>query len=69
MSSAVAQLLSLDDATSETPRVTTLLELVHVLGEITDDEREIVATVLSLLRSGKVRLCGNFRDTPVEDLG
>jgi hypothetical protein len=57
----------LDDATSETPRVTTLLELVRVLGEITDDDREIVATVLSLLRSGKVQLCGNFRGSGSED--
>ena len=68
MSSAVAHLPLLDDATSEAPRVTTLLELVRVLGEITDDDREIVATVLSLLRSGKVQLCGNFRDAPLEDL-
>jgi hypothetical protein len=45
----------------ETPQVTTLLELVRALGEVTEDDREVVATVLSLLNSGKVRLCGNFR--------
>lgn len=40
---------------------TTLLDLVRAIGEVTDDEREIVATVLHLLHSGRVRLCGNFR--------
>ena len=44
-----------------------LLELVRALGEITDDDREVVATVLSLLASGQVRLCGNFRNAPIED--
>ena len=54
--------------TAETPQVTTLLELVRTLGEITEDDREVVATVLSLLRSGQVRLCGNFRDALAKDL-
>ena len=48
----------------EEPRDLTLLELVRTVGEITDDEREIVATVLHLLRSGRVRLRGNFRGAP-----
>jgi hypothetical protein len=52
---------------AEAPHVTTLLELVRTLGEITDDDREIVATVLSLLRSGQVRLCGNFRNASLDD--
>ena len=42
---------------------TTLLELVKAVSEVTDDEREVVATVTQLLRSGRVRLVGNFRDT------
>lgn len=46
----------------------TLLHLVGAVAEVTDDDREVVATVLHMLRSGSVRLCGNFRDTPVEDL-
>ncbi len=45
----------------EAPRDLTLLELVRAVGDVTDDEREIVATVLHLLRSGRVRLRGNFR--------
>jgi hypothetical protein len=49
------------------PQLTTLLELVRVISEVTDDEREIVATVTEMLRSGRVRLCGNFRGTPPEE--
>jgi len=47
---------------------TTLLDLVRAIGEVTDDEREIVATVLHLLHSGRVRLCGNFRSAPPDAL-
>ncbi len=43
------------------PRVTTLFELVRTLGEVTDSDREVVATVVDLLRSGRVRLRGNIR--------
>jgi hypothetical protein len=42
----------------------TLLELVRVVSEVTDDETEVVATVQHLLASGRVRLCGSFRDDP-----
>ena len=45
----------------------TLLELVQAVAEVTDDEREIVATVMQMLRSGHARLCGNFRDEPLDD--
>ncbi|MBW2232452.1 MAG: hypothetical protein JRH17_18850, partial [Deltaproteobacteria bacterium] len=37
--------------------------------EVTDDDREVVATVLHMLASGRVRLCGNFRDEPIEAFG
>lgn len=40
---------------------TTLLELVTTLGELTDDDREVVKAVVELLHSGRVRLIGNFR--------
>jgi hypothetical protein len=40
---------------------TTLLELVQALARNTSDEREIVATARHLLRTGRVRLIGNFR--------
>jgi hypothetical protein len=51
----------------EEKRMTTLLELVRAISEVTDDEREIVATVLHMLASGQARLCGNFRGSKVED--
>jgi hypothetical protein len=40
---------------------TTLLELVRAVSEVTEDDREVVATVMELLRSGRVRLSGSFR--------
>jgi hypothetical protein len=48
-------------------RVTTLLQLVQTLSELTDDEHEVVATVLHMLATGSARLCGNFRGSSVED--
>ncbi|MBW2695703.1 MAG: hypothetical protein JRE70_04475 [Deltaproteobacteria bacterium] len=47
----------------------TLLELVEAITEVTDDDREVVATVLHMMASGRVRLCGNFRDEPIEAFG
>lgn len=40
---------------------TTMLELVRAVSEVTEDDREVVATVMCLLRSGRVRLSGSFR--------
>ncbi len=52
--------------TPEPPELT-LLDLVQaVCNESSGDEREIVATVCHLLRTGQVRLCGNFRDANAE---
>jgi hypothetical protein len=48
-------------------RSTTLLALVRAVSEVTQDDREVVATILHMLRSGEVRLCGNFRNAPIED--
>ena len=42
------------------PVETTLLELVQVLSEITDDDQEIALTVRSLIDEGRIRLTGNF---------
>ena len=39
----------------------TLLELVQAIAQSTNDERLIIATVRHLLRTGRVRLIGNFR--------
>lgn len=43
------------------PSSWTLLDLVRAVAEATEDEGEVVATVLHLLRSGSVRLTGTFR--------
>ena len=39
---------------------TTLLDLVQAVGEYAQTDAEVVATVVTLINSGKVRLCGNF---------
>jgi predicted nucleic-acid-binding protein len=58
---AAAMQAQLFDAETEAVVETTLLELVTTLGELTEDDREVVTTVVELLRSGRVRLIGNFR--------
>jgi len=45
----------------------TLLDLVRCVAEVTEDDREVVATVAHMLRTGLVRLCGNFRDGRFDD--
>ena len=45
---------------------TTLLELVRVVSEVTEDDREVVSTVMEMLQSGRVRLCGTFRDSGLD---
>jgi hypothetical protein len=51
----------------EEEHLTTLLELVRAISEVTSDEREVVATVLHMLSTGRAKLCGNFRGSSVED--
>jgi hypothetical protein len=63
---SAAELASIQYVCQETRR-TTLLELVRAISQVTDDEREVVATVLEMLASGRARLCGNFRGSGVED--
>jgi len=46
----------------------TLLELVGSVCDVTDNDDEVVATVLQMLRSGRVRLCGNFRGSSSDEL-
>ena len=40
----------------------TLLDLVKAVSEYARTDAEVVATVVHLVNSGTVRLCGNFRD-------
>jgi len=44
----------------------TLWELVWAVSQVADNEREVIATVAHMLQSGSVRLCGNFRDCPIQ---
>jgi hypothetical protein len=52
---------------TESPIQLTLLELVGAVSEVTKDDREVVATVLHMLRSGRIELAGNFRSAPIDD--
>lgn len=47
---------------------TTLLELVVAVTDEADSEDEVIATVVHLVNSGAVRLCGSFRGARI-DLG
>jgi hypothetical protein len=38
----------------------TLLELVNAVSDCARTEAEVIATVVYLVNSGRVRLCGNF---------
>jgi hypothetical protein len=53
---------------SDTHLETTLLELVSAVSDECESEAEVVATVLHLLASGRVRLCGNFRNASLQEL-
>jgi hypothetical protein len=50
---------------SDEPQAVTLLELIDAVSEVSESEEEVVATVSHMLNSGRVRLTGNFRDTPI----
>ena len=39
----------------------TLLDLVKAVSDDAPSEAEVIATVVYLVNSGRVRLCGNFR--------
>jgi hypothetical protein len=56
---------SIEYAAAEEPLHVTLLELVEAIGDVTDKESEVVATVMHMLRSGRVRLAGNFREAQI----
>jgi hypothetical protein len=38
----------------------TLLDVVNAVNEFAESETEVIATVVYLVNSGRVRLCGNF---------
>jgi hypothetical protein len=43
------------------PLQLTLLDLVTAVSEVATSEAEVVATVVHLVNSNRVQLCGNFR--------
>ena len=52
MTAAIVTAATLDEA----PPATTLANLITVLSELTDDENEIVGTLLHMVEAGSVRL-------------
>jgi hypothetical protein len=44
----------------------TMLDLVSAVSEYAHSDDEIVATVVYLVNSGKVRLCGNFAGATID---
>jgi len=41
-------------------RQSTMLDLIDAVSSVTESEAELIATVVYLVNSGTVRLCGNF---------
>ena len=59
MTTAVAS--TLVNETYAQPEQCTLLELLSVMNEVTENESEVVAMVVHMIRTGAVELTGNFR--------
>ena len=52
------------NATPSRTRIqTTLLDLVWAVSDVTQDDREVVATVAHLINTGQARLTGTFKNT------
>ena len=52
-------------AVTEEPLRVTLLELVGAVCDVTSTDAEVVATVINMIETGRVRLSGSFRDIPI----
>jgi len=61
---ATAAITESEAAIAHEPLRVTLLELVAAVCDVTDSDTEVVATVLYMLETGRVRLSGSFRDLP-----
>jgi hypothetical protein len=62
---AAAPSAKIESVSVHEPLSVTLLELVEAVSDVTSNEVEVVATVLHMLESGRVRLSGNFRDASI----
>lgn len=60
--------MALEAPSAAAPVDVTLLDLVRAVDEVADNEDEVVATVLWMIRRGSVRLRGNFRGSVLEDV-
>jgi hypothetical protein len=49
-----------------TPVTTTLLDLISALQDCTPNDVEVVATIVFLINSGRVRLCGIFAGARID---
>ena len=48
---------------TDEPLRVTLLELVEAISDVTNSDAEVVATVIHMIETGRVRLSGSFRDS------
>jgi hypothetical protein len=60
--------IPMEPSDDEAPPQVTLLELVEAVSEVSENETEVIATVVYMLSSGSVRLSGSFRNTPPAQL-
>ena len=53
------------------PQRLTMLDVIEAVADVVQTERELIATVVYLVNSGQVRLCGNFAGArfTYDDLG
>ncbi len=58
--------LEVEQALKDAPRVTTLLDLVAAVVDSSSSDEEVIATVKSLINSGKVTLVGEFLGADVK---
>jgi hypothetical protein len=47
-------------------QIPTLLDVIRVVSECATNDQEALATVASLINSGKVRLCGDFAGATID---
>ena len=66
---SAAARVRIESATAREPLSLTLLELVEAVNDVASNEDDVVATVRHLLRTGRIRLCGNFRGATVNVFG
>ena len=50
----------IETATDDETRPLTLMELVDTVGEVAENEEEVLATVSYMLKSGRVHLANNY---------